>query len=396
MPHIKFSSMAKHVKSSAIREVLKYSENPEMISFGGGYPSPSAFPRQEIIKLCKKVLEEHSKIPLQYGPTEGLNVIRDALAKRMHSKHIRCTRKDILITTGSQQAIFLLSQILLDKNDIIIVERPSYLGALNAFSLFQPKFVDIEMDHEGMKTDELERLLKHIRGKRKVKFLYTVPTFQNPTGYTMVLERRKHLIELADRYDFMIIEDDPYAELYYSGKDIRKLKSLSSDRVVYLSSFSKILCPAFRLAWMIAPKEILEKASVAKQSVDLCSSNFTQFIAYEYMNLGIVDRQIKKIRSIYKRKRDIMLSALDRHLTGIAQWTRPEGGMFIWVELKKHINTYTLFKHTIREKVVFIHGAPFFVRNPKYNTMRLNFTNTDDNKIEEGIKRLRKAIDRMA
>jgi 2-aminoadipate transaminase len=380
-----FAERTKYLKSSVIRETLKYSEDPEMISFAGGLPNPHTFPKKEILKLAKDVIANRPTA-LQYGPTEGVKELREALVKRSKNYGIKTDLENLIITTGSQQSLFLLAEILIDHGDKIAVESPTYLGALNAFSVFRPEYIGIEMDHDGMKVDILE---EHLRAGEKIKFVYTIPTFQNPAGTKMTEDRRKHLLELAEKHDFLIVEDDPYSELNYSGKEIRSIKSMdNSDRVVYLSTFSKILCPGFRLGWIIGRKDIIEKMSVAKQAADLCSGNFVQYIAAEYLERNIIDKQVKLIRKTYKQKRDLMLAALEKHFSDIATWTKPEGGMFLWLEFHKSISVFDLFEYAIKEKVLFIPGAPFYAVHPKYNTMRLNFTNTDDELIEEGIARL--------
>ncbi|MEM5819858.1 MAG: PLP-dependent aminotransferase family protein [Candidatus Aenigmatarchaeota archaeon] len=388
---MKFADRTKFLKSSEIREMLKYSQMPDMISFSGGYPNPHAFPSREIVRIVEKIIDKN-KFVLQYGPTEGIKELREALKKRMQKKGIKTDIDNIKITTGSQQGLFLLGEILINPGDNIVVESPTYLGALNAFSIFQPNYISIPIDENGMKIDVLEEKLK----KEKIKFVYTIPTFQNPSGTTLSLDRRKYLLELAEKYDFFIIEDDPYSELRYSGENIKSIKSLDKNNlVIYLSTFSKILCPGFRLGWIIADEEIGKKFEIAKQNADLCSPNFTQYIAEEYINSGIIDKQIKLIRKMYKRKRDIMLNALNKYFPKNSKWTKPDGGMFIWVEFHENVDVKKLLEYAIKEKVIFISGAPFYATNPKYNTIRLNFTNTEDNLIEEGIKRLSQALKKI-
>ncbi len=392
---MRYAKRTKMMKASEIRELLKITEKPEIISFGGGMPSPHSFPLKMIDKLTDDVELKHGKIALQYGPTEGFGLLRDALIKRMRKKGIKCKREEIIITTGSQQVLDLVPKILINPNDFIVIESPTYVGALTAFNAYQPRYIPISMDENGMKTDELEKKLKKIKKRERIKFIYTVPTFQNPTGITMSLERRKHLLEIAERYDLIILEDDPYSELRYSGKPLPPIKKFDKNGIViYTSTFSKILSPGFRLGWAIGNKEIIRKMVIAKQGVDLCTNTFVQYIAYEYIISGLIDKQIPKIRKMYKKKRDIMLKALKKYFPKGTKWTKPNGGMFLWVKLPGNINSKKLFKEAIKEKVAYVHGAAFCVDGKGYNEMRLNFSNTDDDKIEIGIKRLAKIIKR--
>ncbi len=389
---MEYADRTKKMKASEIREILKITQNPEIISFAGGLPSPHSFPVKMIEKITDRVLERHGSQALQYSPTEGLKELRELLIKRMKKKGIKCNMDEIIITTGSQQLLDLTAKIFFNRGDYLTVECPTYLGALAAFNAYQPNYIPISMDDEGMKIEDLEEKLKENK-KKPMDLIYTVPTFQNPSGVTMSLERRKQILEIARKYNLLILEDDPYSELRYSGKPVTPIKSLDKyDIVIYTSTFSKILSPGFRLGWVVANKEIIRKMVIAKQGADLCTNTFVQWIAEEYLRSGLIDKQIPKIRKIYKRKRDLMLKALKKHFPKGAKWTEPEGGMFLWVTLPGHINTKEMFQEAIKEKVAYVHGAAFCVDGKGHNTMRLNFSNAEDKKIDIGIKKLAKLI----
>jgi len=389
---MKYADRIKRMKASEIRELLKITQHPEIISFGGGMPSPHSFPVKIIDKIADKVLRTHGAEALQYGPTEGIKELREAIIKRVRKKGIKCEIDEIIITTGSQQVLDLTAKIFLNPKDYVFIELPSYLGAIVAFNAYQPQYIPISMDNEGMLTEELKEKLKGIK-RSKTDFVYTVPTFQNPSGVTMSLERRKQLLEIAEEHDLLILEDDAYSDLRYSGKDIPTIKSMDkNNRVLYTHTFSKSLSPGFRLGYAIGDKERIRKMTIAKQGADLCTNTFVQYIANEYLRSGLIDKQLVKIKKMYKIKRDLMLKALEKHFPKGCEWTKPDGGMFIWVTLPPKIDTRELFVDAIKEKVAFVHGSAFRVDGKGHNTMRLNFTNTDDKKIEIGIKRLGRLI----
>jgi len=390
---MKYADRTNFMKASEIRELLKLTEDPDIISFGGGMPSPHSFPVKIVEKIAKKVLEKHGPQALQYGPTEGITPLRELLIKRMEkTRNIKCNLNQILITTGSQQVLDLFPKILINPGDYIVVECPTYVGALTAFNAYQPNYIPVQMDEDGMKTHELEEKIKTNKDKQ-IKFIYTIPTFQNPDGVSLSLERRKHLLEIAETYDIPILEDEAYSELIYSGKPLPAIKSFDKrDIVIYTHTFSKVLAPGFRLGWVVGNEEIIRKIAIAKQGADLCTNMFVQFIAEEYVRSGLIDKQIPKIRKMYKRKRDIMLKALEKHFPKGSSWTKPNGGMFIWVRLPEGIDTKEMFADAIKAKVAYVNGTAFCEDGSGQNTMRLNFSNTDDNRIEEGIKRLAKLI----
>lgn len=390
---MKYADRTNFMKASEIRELLKITEQPEIISFGGGMPSPHSFPIKIIEKITKKVLKNHGPKALQYGPTEGLTPLREALIKRMKkTRKIICNLNQIIITTGSQQVLDLVPKILINPEDYIVIECPTYVGALSAFNCYQPNYIPVHMDEDGMKTDELEEKLKSNKEK-PIKFIYTIPNFQNPAGITMSLERKKHLLEIAEAYDISILEDEAYSELEYTREILPSLKSMDkNDKVIYTHTISKVLSPGFRLGWVVGNEELIRKMTIAKQGVDLCTNTFVQFIAEEYIKSGSIDKQIPKIRKMYKKKRDIMLKALEQYFPKGSSWTKPHGGMFIWVSLPEKIDTKEMFADAIKAKIAYVHGAAFCVDGCGKNCMRLNFSNTDDDKIEEGIKRLAKII----
>jgi 2-aminoadipate transaminase len=389
---MKYAKRTEGMKASAIRELLKITQQPEIISFAGGLPSPQSFPLKRIEKLCRKVLKKYGPRSLQYGPTEGIKELRKELIKRLRKRGIRCKENEIISITGSQQILDIIPKIFINPKDYIAVELPTYLGAISAFNAYQPRYLTVEMDENGMKTHELEKKLKKTR--KKVKFIYAVPTFQNPAGVTLSVERRKHLLEIAEKYNIPILEDDAYYDLRYSGKPYRPIKSFDKKKelVIYTSTFSKVLSPGFRLGFVVAREDILRKIVIAKQGMDLCSNMFIQFLAYEYLKSGGIEKQIPKIKRLYKRKRDLMLKALEKHFPEGSTWTKPAGGMFIWATLPKKIDTQKIFKEVVKEKVAYVPGSAFFVNGKGHNTMRLNFSNADDNKIELGIKRLGRII----
>jgi 2-aminoadipate transaminase len=378
-------------KASEIRELLKITQIPEMISFAGGLPNPLAFPVDIIHECIEKTFQKNISQALQYGTTEGLISLRAALAKRMRKKkNINCELHDILITSGAQQALSLIALCFLDPGDTYLTTIPAYLGAIQAFHAFEAKSESIPMNDKGIDIDSLRRNLDRL-GRTGIypKFIYTVPTFQNPSGITMSLDHRKELLEIASEYDFLIIEDDPYSELIFEGDYIPPIKSFDEKgRIVYISTFSKILAPGFRLGWVVASKEILDRLVQGKQATDLCTNVFSQYIASEYINGGYLDRHVEQIKALYKHKRDVMIQALEKYFPSDVTWTIPKGGMFIWITLPKTIDTRLMFPKAIAKKVAYVAGEVFFPEGGNYNSMRLNFSYSDDDTITEGIKRL--------
>jgi len=389
----RFAQRTQRMKSSAIRELLKLTENPEIISFGGGMPAPESFPTEQFQEACIKVLREHQSQALQYGATEGYTPLREMIARHTSRLGIQVTADNIMITSGSQQALDLLGKIFINNGDRILVEAPTYLGAMQAWNIYGAEYVTTRIDDNGMVTDELEAALR-----TGPKFIYVLPNFQNPTGVTIPYDRRVRLIELADHYGVPIVEDDPYGQLRYEGEHIPNIEVIDSQlnhecncysgNVIYLSTFSKILAPGIRLAWVVAPPEVIHKMVQAKQGADLHTPTFNQIVAYEVGRGGFLDQHIIKINSIYRERRDVMLDSLTENMPDGVRWTHPNGGLFLWVTLPSGLNSIELFKEAIQQKVAFVPGTSFFPYGGGENTMRLNFSNATPERINEGISRL--------
>ena len=394
----RFAQRTQRMGSSAIRELLKLTEQPDIISFGGGLPAPDVFPINEFREACDRVLTDYGAQSLQYGPTEGYRPLRELLVRHMARYGIDVTPENILLTSGSQQALDLLGKILINPGDRILVESPTYLGALQAWSAYGAEYVTVPMDDDGMDTDALEDALRS-----GPKFIYVLPNFQNPTGVTLALERRRKLIELADRYGVPIVEDDPYGQLRYEGDHLPSVVVLDSEmrdlsdicyhgNVIYLSTFSKTLAPGIRLAWVVAPPEVIRKLVQAKQGADLHTSTFNQLVTYEVARGGFLDRHIKTIRQVYGERRDVMLGAMDAYFPPGVEWTHPQGGLFLWGVLPIELNSAEVLKAAIEQKVAFVPGSPFYPGGGGHNTMRINFSNATPEKIQEGIARLGRVL----
>ncbi len=390
-----FSDKAQGMKASEIRELLKLVEAGDVISLAGGLPAPETFPVEIIKEITAEVITHHADKALQYGTTKGFTPLRLALADWMEKRYgIPTSKVEIMMVAGSQQALDLIGRVFINLGDIVVVEGPTYLAALNAFKYYDPKFISIPMDDEGMRVDLLEEKLEELRRQgKKVKFVYTVSTFQNPAGVTMSLERRKKLIELAREYDFLIVEDSPYSELRYSGEPIPPIKHFDDEgRVLYLGTFSKIFAPGFRLGWIAAHPHFIRKIEIAKQAVDLCANPFGQVIAWKYVADGHLDEHIPRVIEFYKPRRDAMLEALEEYMPEGVKWTKPDGGMFIWVTLPEGIDTKLMAEKAIRKGVAYVPGEAFFAYRDVKNTMRLNFTYVPEETIREGVKRLAEVI----
>ncbi len=389
-----YSDIVRKMRSSEIRKLLEVSQIPGVISFGGGLPNPGAFPIQDIEKIVKDMLREEGEIALQYGTTPGRRKLIDEIVSMVKKDGIKADTDNVLITVGSQQALDLIGRIFLNEGDTVFLGLPTYLGGINAFHSYMAKMVGIPLDDNGMDVDKLEEKIKESkRNGERLKIIYTIPTFQNPAGVVMPEERRKRIAEIAGKYEIILIEDDPYGKLRFDGKPIKAIKTYD-ENVVYLGTFSKILAPGFRLAYVVAPKAVTEKMIIAKQSVDLCTPTFTQSIAYRFIRDGFMDRHIPRIIEMYKRKRDLMLDALEQYFPEGCKWTHPHGGMFLWATLPEHIDTKEMFQDALKEKVAYVHGRAFYVDGGGSNSMRLNFSNPSDENITEGIKRLGRVIEK--
>lgn len=388
----KFSELAETMKPSAIRVLLRVTDVPGMISFGGGLPNPESFPLDEVKEIFEEQLRINGKKMLQYGATEGLKSLNIALANRMREKeNIECSPEEIIQTTGSQEALYMLGKIFANPKDYVISEAPTYTGTITALRASNIRMIGVEMDHDGMKMDKLRDTLKKYPNPR---FIYVIPNFQNPTGITMSYERRKELLEIASENNLTIIEDDPYGNLRFSGSHIPSLKSMDKEgNVVYLGTFSKVLAPGFRLGYVVAAKDVIEKLNLAKQALDLASSTVSEYIAEGYITKGYMERQIPKIVSLYRHKRDLMLEAFEKYFPEDVQYTRPDGGMFLWVT-KKGANTDKLFNKAMEMKVAYVIGSAFYPDEDNHESMRLNFTYSSDEEINEGVKRLAELLKR--
>ncbi len=390
----KFSERASKMKRSEIRELLKLIQKPDIISFAGGLPNPKAFPVEETRKIINELLDEKGEKVLQYGSTEGIGPLRKELANMMSERGMDVDHENILVTHGSQQGLDLLSKVMLDPDDTIIVGSPTYLGATGAFRAFEANMETVPVRDDGMDMDMLRKKLRNLKKRRKLpKFIYVVLTFQNPSGATMSAEKRKELLQIASEYDLLVVEDSPYSHLRYEGEEKPHLMSIDDDdRVLRLETFSKILAPGFRIAWATGPTDLIEKMCIAKQATDLCSNPFGQYVAYKYISEGIMDEHIENIKELYNQKRLTMLEAMEKHFPEEVEWNRPNGGMFIWAELPEHINTRELFDKAVDEKVAYVVGDAFFEDDGGYNTMRINFTHSSEEDIKRGIKALGKVI----
>ena len=372
------------IKSSTIRELLKITQQPEMISFGGGLPAPDVFPVQRFEEACHTVLKEHGAQALQYGATEGYEPLREMIAKNMARYGILAKAENVLITSGSQQALDLIGKLLINSGDRVLVEAPTYLGALQAFNVYGAQFVTVPIDDDGLRTDQLESSLR-----LSPKFMYILPNFQNPAGVTLSEARRHQLIFLADKYGIPIIEDDPYGQLRYEGEHLAPLVVLDRENlrrdneftlgnVIYLSTFSKTLAPGIRLAWIVAPPDVVSKLVMLKQAADLHTATFNQMVAYEVAKDGFLDQHVKRIRQVYRERRDVMLQALEEFFPSEVTWTHPKGGLFLWVTMPEGTDCRSLFRTALAENVAFVPGDCFYGNDLAEGCrhMRLNFSHS--------------------
>jgi DNA-binding transcriptional MocR family regulator len=387
---IKFANRMDNIKGSAIRELLKLTEEPDIISFAGGLPAPELFPLKEIEEVAVKVIREEGRAALQYSTTEGFLPLREKIVERMKKVKVECKPNDILITSGSQQGLEFSGRIFVNEGDVIICESPSYLGALNAFKAYLPKFVEIPMDDDGMIIEELEKALEQ---NPNAKFIYTIPDFQNPTGRTMSLERRKKLLELAYKYNIPVVEDNPYGELRFEGEILPAIKSFDTKGlVIHLGTFSKTFCPGVRLGWVVASPEILSKYIVVKQGADLQSSTISQREVSKFLEMFDLDAHIENLIKIYRKRRDLMLETMEKEFPAGVTFTRPAGGLFTWVTFPAHLDAAEVMKKSIEQKVAFVPGQSFFPNGEFKNHGRFNYSNMPEEKIVEGIKRLGKVL----
>ncbi|MBU8731056.1 PLP-dependent aminotransferase family protein [Cytobacillus oceanisediminis] len=382
----KFAERARFVTSSETREILKVTERPEVISFAGGLPAPELFPVDPLKDACSAVLNEEGAAALQYSTTEGYIPLRDAICQRMKMAGIDSSLENVLITSGSQQAIDLTGRLFINEGDTIICESPTYLAAINVFKSYKAQFIEVAMDDDGMLMEELE---KRLQEHPNAKFIYTIPDFQNPTGRTLKLERRKRMIELANQYDVLIVEDNPYGAVRFAGKELPPVKHFDTEgRVIYLSTFSKIFTPGLRLGWICAHPFFIDKYVAFKQTADLHTDSFAQRITAKYMELYDIEEHIHKIKAVYKERCTAMLSCIEEFFPNNISYSKPEGGLFIWVELPEGIDSAHIFTECLKNNVACVPGASFFPNGTQTNTLRLNYSNMPKEKIIEGMKRM--------
>ncbi len=396
----RYAMHAQRVKSSTIRELLKVSERPEIISFAGGLPAPELFPLERFQEACHTVLGKHGREALQYGTTEGYEPLRDMIARHITRYGIRAKAENVMITSGSQQALDLIGKLLINPGDGVLVEAPTYLGALQAFNVYGAHYVSVPIDEDGLRTDLLEDALR-----ARPKFMYILPNFQNPAGVTLSEGRRHELLLLADQYGIPIVEDDPYGQLRFEGEhlaplvvldreNLRRDAGYSLGNVIYLSSFSKTLAPGIRLGWVVAPADVIRKLVQLKQGADLHTSTFIQYVTHEVARDGFLDQHVRRIRQVYCERRDAMLEALHEFFPSEARWTHPQGGLFLWVTLPEGTDCQELLRSALAQNVAFVPGGCFY---PEDNCdgsrhMRLNFSKPNPEQVREGIRRLSLAV----
>ncbi|MDP1979622.1 PLP-dependent aminotransferase family protein [Undibacterium sp.] len=382
----KFSDRAEQLQSSAIREILKVTMRPEVISFAGGLPSPETFPVERMRAAFDKVLTQQGKSALQYGPTDGYAPLREFLADSLSTNDSKILPDQIMMVSGSQQGLDLLGKVLVDEGSKVLVETPSYLGALQAFSLYRPQFESVDTDDHGL-------IPASVAAKGAgARLMYALPNFQNPTGRTLSVERRYELVETCARMGIPLVEDNPYGDLCYSGEPLPKMLNMNPGGVIYMGSFSKVLTPGIRLGYVVGPTQLIRKLEQAKQAADLHTAQLTQMVVYEVIKDGFLSEHIPTIRTLYAKQCNAMLEAMSKHFPESVRWTKPEGGMFIWVTLPEHMDSKQLLDEAIQQNVAFVPGGPFYANNPEKNTLRLSFVTVSPERINEGIEKLGKLI----
>ena len=388
---VQFASRMDLLKGSEIRELLKLTAQPDMLSFAGGMPAPELFPVEQMMQASEAVLKEHGREALQYSTTEGFPRLREQIAERMLAKNNIHTDKDhILVTSGSQQGLDFSARVFLNPGDVVLLESPSYLGAVNAFKACEPTFIEVPTDDGGMIMEELEKILATTE---RVKMIYVIPDFQNPSGRTWPLERRKQFMEIVNKHDVYVIEDNPYGELRYKGEYLPALKSMDTEgRVIYLGTFSKILAPGYRLAWICADKALIEKFALIAQAAVLQTATISMMVVSKFLDTNDLDAHVDIIRETYKHRCDVMLDAMDKYFPPEAKYTRPDGGLFTWVELPDYIDTKAMAPQALDKLVAYVPGEGFFPNGGNKHCMRLNYSCMPDERIIEGIQRLAEVI----
>ena len=388
---ITFAKRMGVLRASEIREILKITQREEIISFAGGLPAPELFPVEEMKEIAVKVLEEKGKEALQYSTTEGYEPLREKIAERMNRKfQTRVNANNILITCGSQQALDFSGKLFLDEGDIVLCESPTYLAAISALKAYGPRFIEVPTDDNGMIIEELERILATQEG---VKLIYVIPDFQNPTGRTWSIERRIDFMRVVKKYEIPVVEDNPYGELRFENEIPPSLKSMDTEGlVIFTGTFSKIFCPGLRLGWIAAEDKIIEKYILIKQGADLCTSVRSQMEVATYMDVYDFEDNVQQLVAVYRKRRDMMVEMLEKTLPQGVTFTHPQGGLFLWVELPRHVKAMELLKECLQNNVAFVPGDSFFPNGGVDNTLRLNYSNMSEEKIREGIQRLSQVI----
>ena len=391
MTQFKYSKRVPADGTDAVGAILQAAADPKIISFAGGLPAPELFPVKEMKATVDKVFEEHGQEAMQYGAAKGVTALREVIQQHVKEKEdVDSELDNVLVTTGSEQALDLVGKAFVDPGDTVLVEQPTYLCALDVFRSYGANFASVEMDEDGMKMDALEEALK---ANPNTKLIYTVPNFQNPTGRTMTEERRKQLAELAEKYDVYVLEDNPYGEIRFAGQHVPAVKSFDkSGHVLYMSTFSKTLAPGFRLGWLVADKNVVNKLTVLKQSADLHTDNLAQFAVAQFFADNDVDAHVKEISALYGKRKDLMLEGIKKYFPEGVKYTDPEGGMFLWVEVPGVDDTVELFKECLEHDVAFVPGDPFFADGVQPGAFRLNYSNMKEDQIEVGLKRLGAAL----
>ena len=391
MTQFKYSKRVPADGTDAVGAILQAAADPKIISFAGGLPAPELFPVKEMKAAVDKVFEEHGQEAMQYGAAKGVTALREVIQQHVKEKEdVDSELDNVLVTTGSEQALDLVGKAFVDPGDTVLVEQPTYLCALDVFRSYGANFASVEMDEDGMKMDALEEALK---SNPNTKLIYTVPNFQNPTGRTMTEERRKQLAELAEKYDVYVLEDNPYGEIRFAGQHVPAVKSFDkSGHVLYMSTFSKTLDPGFRLGWLVADEDVVNKLTVLKQSADLHTDNLAQFAVAQFFADNDVDAHVKEISALYGKRKDLMLEGIKKYFPEGVKYTDPEGGMFLWVEVPGVDDTVELFKECLEHDVAFVPGDPFFAGEVQPGAFRLNYSNMKEDQIEVGLKRLGAAL----
>ncbi|MBQ7759250.1 aminotransferase-like domain-containing protein [Anaerotignum sp.] len=386
-----FANRMNRLKGSAVRELMALTARPEVISFAGGMPAPELFPVEGVKAATCAVLDEIGQKALQYAPTEGYVPLREKIVERMEKRlHIKTDIDHVLITSGSQQGLDFSARVFLNPGDVILVESPSYVGALNAFNACEPTYVEVPTDDYGMIPEELEKILATTEN---IKLIYVIPDFQNPSGKTWSMERREHFMELVNKYEIPVIEDNPYGDLRFEGEYLPSLKSMDTkDLVIFLGTMSKVFCPGLRIGWVCAPTEVLAKYNFVKQGADLQTSSIDQMVASKFMEMYDLDAHVDKIKAVYKGRRDLMLNCIKEYFPSCVEHTTPEGGLFTWITLPEGVDAGKIAPKCLEQNVAYVPGGAFYPYPGKENHFRLNYSNATEEQLVEGMKRLGKVL----